>query len=115
MSDETEKTVGAEATPNRGRRRDAPTIEGHAVESAPDVAETPPPAPEPIPEPVSAPATARSSLASALPGLAALLLAGVALYYALNPAVPQGPSPEAVAALGARLDRVESRLGAIEA
>lgn len=119
MNDETDKTVGAEATPNRGRRRDAPTIEGRAVESAPDVAEAP--APEAIPESaresasVPDPAPARSSLAPALPGLAALLLAGVALYYALNPAIPQAPSPEAVAALGQRLDRAEARLGAIEA
>jgi hypothetical protein len=120
MSDETEKTVGAEATPNRGRRRDAPTIEGQAieekaVESAPTTAEAAASASEPVRETTPDPAPARGSLAPALPGLAALLLAGVALYYALNPAIPQAPSPEAVAALGQRLDRAEARLGAVEA
>jgi hypothetical protein len=116
MSDETEKTVGAEATPNRGRRRDAPTIEGQAIESAPTAAaEAPAREPDPVSDPAPEPAPARASLVPALPGLAALLLAGVALYYALNPAIPQTPSPEAVAALGQRLDRVEARLGAIEA
>jgi hypothetical protein len=108
MNDEVEKKDVADATPNRGRRRDAPTIEGEAITETPPVI-------EPTPR---ATADARSPLVPALPGILALLLSGAALYYALNPdipAPPPSPSPEAVAALGQRIDKLETRLGALEA
>lgn len=100
MKDETDKMAAAEATPNREGRRASPLIEGEAL---PDQE-----------APKAEPARAATALAPALPGLAALLLAGVALYLALNPSIPAAPSPEAVAALGQRLDRLEARLGALE-
>lgn len=102
MNDDTDKTLAAEPTPNRAGRREAPIIEGEAI---PDSAERPA---------APAPAAARSSLPAALPGLAALILGGVALYYALNPSVAPSASPEAVTALGQRIDRLEARLGQIE-
>ena len=100
MNDEVEKKDVADATPNRGRRRDAPTIEGEAIAETPPIVEPPP----------RAASDARSPLVPALPGIAALLLSGAALYYALNPDIPTPPpsvSPEAVAALGQRLDKLE--------
>lgn len=106
MSEEIQKPGETEATPNRGRRRDAPVIEGEAIVEA---------APEPTAPPPAAPAPARTTLAAALPGLAALLLSGAALYLALNPSTPQGASPDEVAALAQKLDRLESRVAAMEA
>ncbi|MDB5642076.1 MAG: hypothetical protein JWN07_1393, partial [Hyphomicrobiales bacterium] len=137
MNDETEKSAGIGATPNRGSRREAPTIEGQAIKSSAveDSAVQPGGAAEPTigekaieSEPVAAatapdlsrepaPATATVRTGPAWPGpaaLAALLLGGVALYYAFNPALPPVASPETVSALGQRLEALEARFGALE-
>lgn len=102
MSDENERSGEAEATPHRGRRRESPIIEGEAVEAREEAH-------------AAAEQPRRSGLAPALPGLAALLLSGAALYLAWGAQTPQGPTPEAVAALGQRIDALEARLGALEA
>ena len=113
MNDESEKSAGVDATPNRGSRREPPTIEGHALESE-TIASGPPETPAPDLTPDST--APQASLGWPGPAaLAALLLSGVALIYAFNPALPPAASPETVRALEQRLDALEPRLSAQEA
>jgi len=126
MKDETDKSAEVGATPNRGLRREAPMIEGKAIETGPaaPVAPEPEPASAPAPEltPESAPepAAARGKFAWQGPAaVAALLLGFGALYDALTPpaapAPPPGATHESISALVQRVDALEARLVVQEA
>ncbi|MDB5651487.1 MAG: hypothetical protein JWL62_3007 [Hyphomicrobiales bacterium] len=80
----------------------AEAVAPEALPEAPHVASTDAPAPE------------RRAMLPTLAALAALLLAGTSLYIAWT-AERGGVTPEVVAALGQRLDKIEGRLGAVEA
>ncbi len=114
MNDETEKSAGTVTTPNRGSRREPPTIEGHALESETSTSATAETAAPDLTADPTAPPRARLDW----PGpaaLAALLLCGVALFSVFDPALPPVASRESVLALGQRLDALEARLAAQEA
>jgi len=96
MSEESDRVSADEATPNRGRRREPPTIDAQANEAPPPKA-----------------ARARGAGLALVASLLALAGAGASLWLTFN-ARETSSASEAAAALAQRLDRLERRVGAVE-